>query len=146
MRLIKQKGFTLIEILIIMSIMIISFPIITHHAYVSFQHQQFNLFINELKSMLYDAQVAAIASGRSTSVIINKSDHRLFWIKGVGEQVESVIYAKSIDTHCGTNGCIISFTSQGRIRKPGTIIFLLGEERYKLVLLVGEGRFYVEKL
>ncbi|MBM7646353.1 competence protein ComGD [Scopulibacillus daqui] len=140
----NQEGFALIETLIVASIAFIIIPI----SFIKFssvhQTQSLDYFVNQLKEALHQAQITAMAKGKTVNVLIDDQNH-LVKIQEGGNDIKSFHFDKDIEVEKGTQGKKITFLKNGHIQKTGTIFLKLGKKKYRLVFLLGQGRYYFEK-
>ncbi|MFC7394265.1 competence type IV pilus minor pilin ComGD [Scopulibacillus cellulosilyticus] len=140
----NQDGFTLIETLIVASIAFIIIPI----SFVKFasvnQTQTLDYFVKQLKDALHHAQMTAMAEGKTVEVLFDDQNH-LVRIQEGGDYIDSFHFDNDIEIEKGTQGKKVTFLSNGHIQKTGTVFIKLGLRQYKLVFLLGQGRYYVEK-
>lgn len=142
----KSQGFTLIEVLIVVMVMTITLPIVFKSFIHVGQVQQLRLFITEIEETLYDAQMTALSSGTYITVEFNKNHHQVQTSKGYSQVIQHFSYPKVLDVEAGQGQYTIVFTPKGVIQNPCTFYFSIGNEKYALVQLIGQGRFYVKKI
>ncbi len=105
-----------------------------------------NQFLYQLQQDLYYAQQNAISRQLSTTVIfLNGSKQYL--IRQGGEMILTRNFEQpnTIFVQGTLSLDDISFFPDGNARKSGTLLIRIGEYRYRLVLLLGRGRFYLEQ-
>ncbi|CAI9388757.1 competence type IV pilus minor pilin ComGD [Niallia sp. Sow4_A1] len=142
----NQRGFTLIEMVFAMSLLVIlsslSVFIVTSQQTTLNENQ----FITQLEADLYYAQAFAIANQSLLQVKIYPNLNR-YSIRG-DEYVGSIVDRYYNEDIVFVNENTISFTinTRGNVSKFGTYEFRIGEQPYKLTILIGKGRFYATKL
>lgn len=142
----NQRGFTLMEMVYAMSLLVIlsslSVFIVTSQQTTLNENQ----FITQLEADLYYAQAFAIANQALLQVKIYPSLNR-YSIRG-DEYVGSIVDRYYNEDIVFVNENTISFTinTRGNVSKFGTYEFRIGEQPYKLTILIGKGRFYATKL
>ncbi|MBQ6448056.1 MAG: type II secretion system protein [Bacillus sp. (in: Bacteria)] len=142
----NQKGFTLIEMLVAISLLVI----ISSLSIFLVTSQQTSLnenhFITQLEGDLYYAQAFAIENQLPVQVRIFPSLHHYYIRADVntGNIVERY-YDNDISF---SNNTMLSFNinSNGNFSKFGTLEFRIGKQDYKLTIQIGKGRFYATKL
>lgn len=142
----NQRGFTLIEMVFAMSLLVIlsslSVFIVTSQQTTLNENQ----FITQLEADLYYAQAFAIANQSLLQVKIYPNLNR-YSIRG-DEYVGSIVDRYYNEDIVFVNENTISFTinTRGNVSKFGTYEFRIGEQPYKLTILIGKGRFYATEL
>lgn len=139
-----QGGFTLIETLIVASIVLIIIPISFMKLASLSDDQKVRYFVEELLDTLQEAQMMAIADEETIQVILDPSNHNVF-IEKNSTSIKNYPFDHDIKLEKGTQNLQITFLRNGHIRSSGTLIVALGKIQYKIVLLVGQGRFYAQK-
>ncbi len=143
----NQKGHTLLEMSLVLFIIAIvsSISLINMNATVDATIR--NQFVYQLQQDLYYAQQTAINKQAPTTVIFyNGTKEYRVLLEG------KVILRRefpNVDTRFIQGSLLLSditFLSNGNNRKSGSLTFTIGESRYRLVLLLGRGRFYIEQL
>ncbi|MGN8841464.1 competence type IV pilus minor pilin ComGD [Niallia sp. HCP3S3_B10] len=142
----NQRGFTLIEMVFAMSLLVIlsslSVFVVTSQQTTLNENQ----FITQLEADLYYAQAFAIANQSLLQVKIYPNLNR-YSIRG-DEYVGSIVDRYYNEDIVFVNENTISFTinTRGNVSKFGTYEFRIGEQPYKLTILIGKGRFYATEL
>jgi competence protein ComGD len=138
----NQKGFTLIESLIVLSIFLIISSITIFSIKPQYQIATYKSFISQLKADLYYGQQYAIANQTEVRVNFTENEHKYVIATGVKIIVERK-HSPKITVSQGTIPLIFKFTSNGNVDRFGTIFIRTPRQIYKLTLLIGKGRFYV---
>lgn len=141
-----EKGFTLLEMLIVL--MIISVVIfITFGATTNIYNAQLrNNFIDQLYIDLYYAQSIAITHRRPTTVAFNNLSGQYVIRQGLETKIFRAYNANVTVLAYTLDLTDIVFLADGNIQKSGTILLKFDDDYYKLTLLLGRGRFYIEKI
>jgi competence protein ComGD len=142
----SQKGFTLIESLVVLSIfMIISsitvFSLKPEHSIIEDES-----FLTQLKRDLYFAQQYAISHQHEVSVVINPEQYRYYLI--LRTELPPILvrnYSKNIYLTEGSIPLYFKFLGDGNVNKFGTIFIQTKNKKYLLTVLIGKGRFYVKE-
>lgn len=142
----SHAGFTLVEVMI--SLFVVS--VMTSVVLISFQSlynaKETKQFLELLMQDIYFAQQLAITSGHMIDIHFNNFDSA-YYIKQYGRTLYSQPYDKDITFERATlNLTDVRFNSRGSIVKPGTILIRTDSELYRIVFLLGKGRFYIEKV
>jgi competence protein ComGD len=141
-----QKGFTLIESLVVLSIfMIISsitvFSLKPQHSIIEDE-----AFLTQLKSDLYFAQQYAISHQHEVSVVIIPEKYSYYLL--LRTDLPPIImrnYSKNIYFTVGSLPLYFKFLSDGNVNQFGTLFIQTKNKRYLLTVLIGKGRFYVKE-
>ena len=145
----NQSGFTLIEILLVFSIFLIIASvsaILLRPQYLLFEKER---FYSQFKSDLLYSQQYAIAQQKRLSVYIVPKENR-YYVKEkltnkyiVEREIpETIIIEQGT---LGTSRISFDYDPSGIMNRFGTLIFLVGGQRYKITFQIGVGRFYVVK-
>jgi competence protein ComGD len=141
-----QKGFTLIESLVVLSIfMIISsitvFSLKPQHSIIEDE-----AFLTQLKSDLYFAQQYAISHQHEVSVVIIPEKYSYYLL--LRTDLPPILmrnYSKNIYFTVGSLPLYFKFLSDGNVTQFGTLFIQTKNKRYLLTVLIGKGRFYVKE-
>lgn len=145
----KQSGFTLIEILFVFSVflMIASVSaILLRPQYLLFEKER---FYSQFKADLLYSQQYAIAQQKSLTVYIIPIENR-YYVKEkltnkyiVEREIPETITVEQ--GTLGTSRISFDYDPSGEMNRFGTLIFIVGEQRYKITFQIGVGKFYVVK-
>jgi competence protein ComGD len=140
----NQKGFTLIESLLVLSI----FMIISFITAFSLQPQQFVLedeaFITQLRADLLYAQQYAIAHQKEVSIAIEPHEYKYYLtLKAQWPPIEERSYSTNISITDGTMPLSFIFLPDGNLNKFGSFYIKTKKKSYRMTFLIGKGRFYV---
>lgn len=143
----NEKGHTLIEMTIVLVIVTIASSI----SFVSFKgaHDAAlrNQFITQLQQDLYYAQQRAISDQTITSVrFLNGNKEYVISQSGKVILKRGYQYPNTSFVQGTLSLHDIAFLANGNARKSGTLIIRMGEKSYRLVLLLGRGRFYIDEM
>ncbi|WP_144563131.1 competence type IV pilus minor pilin ComGD [Neobacillus bataviensis] len=139
-----QKGFTLIESLLVLSM----FMIISSITVFTLQPQHFVLedeaFISQLRSDLLYTQQYAISHQYEVSIVV-KPDQYKYYIIGKANRPPIVErnYSTNITITEGSIPLYFKFLPDGKVNKFGSFFIQTKKKKYRVTLLIGEGRFYV---
>lgn len=146
----NQKGFTLMELLLVLS----TFLVIASISVILLFRPQYYVvekerFLSQFKADFFYSQQYAIANQKSLTFYISPKDNRYF-VKELPSNITLIdrTIPKSITVEQGTMGTMIinfGFDPSGEINRFGTIYFIVGKQRYKITFQIGAGRFYVVK-
>jgi competence protein ComGD len=138
----NQKGFTLIESLIVFSIFLIISSITVFSMSPQFHSVNDKAFISQLKADLYYGQQYAIANQKEVKVIFYEHEHMYVLIAGSNRIVER-IHSPKITVGQVNIQFYFKFNSNGSIDRFGSFFIRTEKKLYRLTLLIGKGRFYV---
>jgi competence protein ComGD len=140
----NQKGFTLIESLVVLSI----FLIISSITVVSIKPQYYmaddETFISQLKADLYYAQQFAISHQKEVKVnfIPNRYSYSIYENNNSPKIIERK-YSSNIQVSPGSIPLYFKYLPNGNVDQFGSLYFKSKEKSYRLTILIGKGRFYV---
>jgi competence protein ComGD len=143
----RNDGFTFIEMLLVLTaitvLMAVSFPSLNNVV-----KQKTEMYIiTQLRNDLLYAQQYAMAHKTSVAVTFaeNHPEYRITEIKS-----EKTILKRSISSEwkfqLTTLTMPLIFLENGNINKAGSLLLKRKDRSYKIVFLIGKGRFYVQKL
>ncbi|MFZ7945382.1 MULTISPECIES: competence type IV pilus minor pilin ComGD [Bacillaceae] len=140
----REKGFTLIESLVVFSIFMIISSITVFFLKPQHTVMEDKVFLTQLQADLLYAQQYAISHQHEVSVtfqpnnyqyyMITRSDHPAFLVRK---------YSSKVLLREGSIPLYFKFLSDGNVNRFGTILIYTPKKNYKLTVLIGKGRFYV---
>jgi len=140
----NQKGFTLIESLIVLSVFMIISSITVF--YLKPQHSviEDEVFFTQLQADLLYAQQYAISHQHEVSVIFVQNEYRYYMVLqyGLPPFIERN-YSTNFNLREGTIPLYFKFLSDGNVNKFGSFFIYTKKKNYRLTFLIGRGRFYV---
>jgi len=140
--LLNQKGFTLIESLIVLSIFLIVSSITAFSLKPQFHSVNDKAFIIQLKADLYYGQQYAIANQMDVKVIFYEYEHKYVLVAGSNQIVERT-HSPKIRVSQGTIPLYFKFSPNGNLDRFGSLFIRTEQKLYRLTFLIGKGRFYV---
>jgi competence protein ComGD len=138
----NQKGFTLIESLIVLSIFLLISSITAFSLKPQYHSVNEKAFISQLKADLYYGQQYAIANQMEVKVIFYEHEHMYFLAAGSKLLVER-FHSPKITVSQATIPLYFKFLPSGNIDRFGSLLIRSERKIYRLTLLIGKGRFYV---
>ncbi|MEH7417692.1 competence type IV pilus minor pilin ComGD [Neobacillus drentensis] len=140
----NQKGFTLVESLLVLSI----FMIISSITAFTLQPQHFVLedkaFISQLRSDLLYSQQYAISHQHEVSILIQPDQYRYYVLANTDRPpILERNYSTNIYLIEGTLPLYFKFLPDGNVNKVGTFFIQTKKKNYRVIFLIGMGRFYV---
>ncbi|WP_096434683.1 competence type IV pilus minor pilin ComGD [Alteribacter populi] len=141
-----EKGYTLIEILVVVSLLSILLLIAVPQLKQENVFEEVEGFFTTLEKDLYNAQMKAITDGAAVFFIFDPIDHSYTIRQGLTtiEKRQFPIGLELRGTSLGYSN--LRFLASGNIRQSGTFTFLYEEHLFRLVFVFMRGRFYIEGL
>lgn len=140
----NQAGFTLLEMLIVLSIACIIGPL----TFLTFSHWSDEItlrhFTEDIEDMIQDAQIEAITQSQLVRIVFNNQDH--YYYVSRSNEIEKSDMNRRIMIYNGVGETAITINRLGHFSQSGTFTISMGSIRYKLVMLLGQGRVYIEKV
>lgn len=141
----NSEGFTLIEMLVVLS----SFFMLSSITIFLFVPQngylEKTLFFSQLKSDLLFGQQYAIS--HQEKIIVHIMPEKNYYYIRSNEYGDSYLirryYSPDIEIVKGTMSLYFQYMPNGNIDSFGSIYIKIGARTYKLMVLIGKGRFYV---
>lgn len=143
---VDDKGFTLIEALLVLSIVIIISSVSLLQLRPLHESKKMDQFLEQLQNDIFYSQQYSISHNERTKIYfdVNGSFYRLN--KGtINEGVFIRRVDPAIQIQLTTLGSTLSFTSNGNVYRAGEIRFKYRDSTYVVTFLLGKGRFYVTK-
>lgn len=141
----SQQGFTMIEALLVVIIVTASFPPFYllleewHHRIATRQ------FVNVLSHSIQEAQMTAMSESKFVHVVLNKSAKTIQFSKDTNDY-KNYPYSEDVRVTRGTHSLQFKLLPNGHISRSGTIYITSGDIKYKIVFLLGQGRFYAKEI
>ena len=140
----NQKGFTLIESLVVLSIFLIISSVTAFSLKPQYNMVDDDTFIVQLKADLLYSQQFAISHQRDVIVNIMAEKHMyaIYENNSLQRLVERN-YSEKINVIPGTIPLYFKFLKNGNVDRFGSLTIRTNEKRYRMTVLIGRGRFYV---
>lgn len=141
---ITEKGFTLIESLLVLSILLIIASVTAFNMKPLYEKMESEEFINQLQADLFYGQQLAISHQLEVSVRIIPEQH-YYYVNNTTIWPPHLLryYSNAISVFPGTLPLDFKFTPSGIASKSGSFLIQCGSKHYRLMVLIGKGRFYV---
>ncbi|WP_027724997.1 competence type IV pilus minor pilin ComGD [Tuberibacillus calidus] len=140
----NAKGYTLLEIVLVLTAMTIMIPVAVNGWLRAIEWQQLDGFVAELREIIFYAQMTAITEERYVDVEFHNDEHRVDVVMA-GELIKSIDAGNKIQFEKGTHSLSLSFSPNGTlVNNAGTLFVKTHHFAKKFVFLLGQGRFYVE--
>lgn len=142
----NQKGFTLTESLVVLSIFMILSSITVFSLKPQYSSIEDEAFLAQLQADLYYAQTWAISNQTEVTVIFvqNEYFYYIYYARGKPKLVERH-YSKKFYLSEGSIPLTFNFTKNGNVNKFGSFFIRTPKKNYKMTILIGRGRFYVSE-
>lgn len=141
----NDQGYLLLETLLTASIFLILFPIVTLKVNDIYKAKQLSEFVDSFETTLYHAQMTALSEHRFVYVQMNNTSQEIYSYYSWSERLETLKIPPNIQIQRGNLPNTLRFSPDGNITQAGSLYILSPPLTYKLTLLLGQGRFYVEK-
>jgi len=139
----NKNGFSLIELLVVLSMLSIILFIAVPFSYSMIERQQTQQFLNLLESDVFFVQNQSFAT-YETARLIFRDDHYIVFVNLNDEQPKIRYYPKHIQVNHDKNNRI-TFSNNGYYSSPNTISMSVSGKKYNLIFPLGKGRYYIEK-
>lgn len=143
----KSGGFTMVEMLIVLS----AFLMLSLTAAFLFTPQNDMLskeqFFSQLETDLLYSQQYAISHQEQITVHI-MPEYNYYYIRGTdyaAPYLAKRYYSKEINVKKGTMNLLFHYMPDGNIDSFGSIFVSTGSKSYRMMILIGKGRFYVSE-
>lgn len=144
----KQKGFTLIEMLIVLSVMMI-ISLFSFHSFQSYyERKKLDNFMEQLEEDLLFTQMMAMANQRLTKIFFLEDNYTItYYDNDSSEEKEIVKYygdGIKIDIFTSSMNRMVCFNINGNVKDFGKFRVKYKKRKYYVVFQLGRGRFYIE--
>ncbi|MBR7554204.1 competence type IV pilus minor pilin ComGD [Allobacillus sp. GCM10007491] len=143
----NQEGFTLIEILVVLSIILIlsHFYLLAHSQKPT--KQTMDQFLETFENDLFYLQQYTMTYQIIPQLFFDPSNH-MYTIRhaSLDQPLLERKYRKDIRIQLNNFKNPLTFTTRGNLSSPGTFFIHFGEQIYELKFPFGKGQFHVEKL
>ncbi|ENH97459.1 hypothetical protein J416_05593 [Gracilibacillus halophilus YIM-C55.5] len=142
----KQSGFTIIEILIVLSVSLVLLTLSTTMSIKIYHHFQYQYFLTQWNQDLLWMQQNNLISTTPYYLTLDR-DHNRYHVRkvGYGQTVLTRSYPRNWSIASNTLQFPIEFSHRGYLKKPGTLTIQTGTNKYFLTCPLGKGRCYSEK-
>lgn len=138
-----EGGFTLVELLIVVSIACIITPIYFLPLSHTSDEQKMRLFAEEIRDTISEAQMDAVLTSLPVRIAFNSQNDYYQIIKP--NRVVTRKMDPRIVMYSNVNTQTIRISPVGKFLQPGTYTFFMGSIKYQLILQLGQGRFRIER-
>jgi competence protein ComGD len=143
----RDRGFTLIEMLLVLSaitvLMAVSLPSLSNLA----RQKTETYIITQLRDDLLYAQQYAMTHKTPVAVTFSESrpEYRMVETK-TGKTIFTRTLPNPWKFQLTTLTLPLLFLENGNVNKAGALLLKRKESAYKIIFLLGKGRFYVQKM
>jgi competence protein ComGD len=141
----NQKGFTLIEVLLVLSMVLVISSTVLFVSSSFIDKKAFQLFINQFKLDIYHLQSLSIHNGTYTELVFGDNGTSYTAKKSFYEPVVKRHFPKGIKLSKSSSLTDIAFHPNGTIEKFGTLVFDTPDGVIQLRVYIGKGRMTVEE-
>lgn len=148
MKVVRKNGFTLIEMLLVLMIISVFTALSIPHIEKVAEVKRENYMIEQLTEDILYAQQYAMAYKTAVQVIFDQGQAHYHIIE-MGERQRVLIERSLPDKwifELATLQMPLAFLANGNVNKAGTVFIKNNTRGYKIVFLLGKGRFYVQKM
>ncbi|MGM7681546.1 competence type IV pilus minor pilin ComGD [Cytobacillus sp. Hm23] len=143
----NERGYTLIEVMIVLAIVSIMASVSVLQINPLIEKRKVAHFFAQLENDIFYAQIYALSNQKSITLLFSNQDSTYYVLSnGMSSPIMQRSFDKGFNIEKGTLGLSISFRSNGAISQAGTLIVNHHDKKYKVVFLLGKGRFYVQEL
>lgn len=143
----SKNGFTLLEVLVVLAVVHAIMFVTIVKVEPLMQEYRLYWFIQQLETDVFYAQETAITRGQAVSLRFSPDKHEYFVLAA---NAPAPLFRRSYDSRIqielATLGSQIKFLSSGNISASGTMFVSSSSIMYRVVFLLGTGRFYAQKL
>ncbi|MFT8362136.1 MAG: competence type IV pilus minor pilin ComGD [Sporolactobacillus sp.] len=139
----SENGFTLIEMLIVVSIACIIAPLSFMTMAHTSDEAKMKQFTEEMAATIRESQMQAIGESTAVKLLFDTNHHFIAVLTKKG--TEKTAIDSRIKLYSNTSNQYIMIARDGSFANPATYSFQCGSIGYHLVLQLGQGRFYFEK-
>jgi len=141
----NQKGFTLLEMLLVLMVLQVMVGVLLLSVKPVMQTYRLHYFFKQLQTDMWYAQQVAINNEKSVALVFLNAESKYLMVSG-GNLIMTRDYEKDVTLQTEVIQGRVSFLQDGNVDRSGTIIVKHYEKKYRVVVLIGRGRFYVQKL
>ncbi len=136
----------MIEVVMVLSLFVIMMGVVVINLKPLQESREVQQFIQLLTSDLHYAQQYALTERAEVQVKFNNATKEYSIYSGPMKKIKAVDYPDGLYFQEVSTGLVFEYSSNGTIQKGGTILLRSKRGLYKIVFLLGKGRFYIEQL
>jgi competence protein ComGD len=144
----NEKGYTMIELLMVLSILVVMTGVVVINMVPMKDSREIKQFIQLLTSDLHYAQQYALTEQIKVQIKFNNASkqYTLETDSRNKGKIKTIQFPEGVYFEELTSSLELEYGVNGTIQKGGTMLLRTKKETYKIVFLLGKGRFYIEKL
>jgi competence protein ComGD len=143
----KSNGFTLIEMLLVLFVVMTIVTITFFHLRISYEEKVIRQFLELFQEDIWLAQEYAISHSQSVELsFYNEQSYYDLRESGFRKLIYKRPFHSELRLRPLTITNPIKFLANGNINQPGTMYVIYNLQTYKVVFQLGRGRFKIEKL
>jgi competence protein ComGD len=142
---VDSRGFTLIETLIVLSIVAVITTVTMFEINPKMNRFDNHLFLTQLQSDFYFAQQYAISHQQELTVVFDLQQKR-YYIRGKFDSAFTVVekqFPPKVSVKYGSLPLTFKILPDGNVSHFGSLYIYIDRKEYKLTFLLGKGRFYI---
>lgn len=145
---VNNHGFTLIEMLIVLTVVAVISAVAIPSVQGVVAERQLRYFLEQFTNDMLYAQQYAMTRKKTVSVVFDYGECRYRITEGgtAGKELVYRFFPSPFQLQPTTLQSPLSFFANGNVNKAGTILVTYGKKIYKIVFLLGKGRFYAQKV
>ncbi|MFS0780940.1 competence type IV pilus minor pilin ComGD [Bacillus sp. 1P06AnD] len=141
----SQTGYTLVEMLVVLSIFLMLVSVTLSYIPKYKEKKEMHFFLRQFSSDYFHAQAYAISHGVTVYFTIDPAKRLYFAQLDTEERLYTKPIPKSVEHRETTLGKRIYFNSVGNVSKSGVWLFAGKYSKYSFTVMLGRGRhYYVE--
>lgn len=137
----NNNGFTLMESLVVLSIVVIMIGILGLNNKTLYNEGAFERFYENFQNDIYFAQMWSISNKRKSSIELKSNEYIIKY----GEMEKTYTYDTRLQVSSNFPNNTIYFNERGYINQAGTVTVCDKSDCHDIVFNLGNGRFYVKK-
>lgn len=141
----QSNGYTMVEILLVLSIFAVCTSIVTFFAFPYQGPLREDHFFKQLQKDLQLAKIYAMSHYKSVRIIFNPEEDKYFIVTGIDHILVQRKYEEEIEM-INTTFKQFYYLPNGNVSNFGSFYIVIGGKVYKVVLHVGRGRVSIEKM
>jgi competence protein ComGD len=141
----NSRGFTLIETLVVLSIVIVISSASIFQVNPSRKILDHHLFLSQFQSDFYLAQQYAISHQQELTVVFDLQQKR-YYIRVKFDSGFTIVerqFPAKVSMKYGSQPLTFKILPDGNLSQFGSLYIYINGKEYKLTFLLGKGRFYI---
>jgi competence protein ComGD len=142
---VDSRGFTLIESLVVLSIVAVISFVTIFQINPNRNMLEHHLFLSQLQSDFYIAQQYAISHQQELTVVFDPQQKK-YYIRVKYNDDYTIVeknFPPKVSVKYGSLPLTFKILPDGNVNQFGSLYIYIGGKEYKLTFLLGKGRFYI---